>query len=171
MFTASMIEYHVDEEKKVVTATVTGVEYDAIDMMKKAFRQQNIILNDTDVCINMEPDEDGKYTDENMTINDVRISTCYKYRLPNTFTAKATYDPNDPNPYSVERGKQIARRRLYNQYNLAYHNALNNIHDALKAVTQKLFDETALAYKREVNFEYFEDYNVKKLHCQCSQKL
>ena len=51
MFTASMIEYQIDEEKKIITASVSGVEYDAIDTMKKAFRQNNLILEDTATCV------------------------------------------------------------------------------------------------------------------------
>ena len=70
MFTASMIEYQIDEEKKIITASVSGVEYDAIDTMKKAFRQNNLILEDTATYVEMIPDEDGKYCDENISLVD-----------------------------------------------------------------------------------------------------
>lgn len=171
MFTASMIEYQIDEEKKIITASVSGVEYDAIDTMKKAFRQNNLILEDTATYVEMIPDEDGKYCDENISLVDERISTCKKYRLPNTFSATAKYDPNDPHPYSIERGKMIARRRLYNQYNRAYATAINNLQSAIIDTNNKMMDALLLARDRQVNFQYFEYYDVFKRNCECSEKL
>lgn len=172
MFTASMIEYQIDEEKKIITATVSGVEYDAIDTLKKVFRQNNIILTDQATCIQMIPDEeDGKYRDENINFIDIPMSTCKKYRLPNIFSATAKYDPEDPHPYSIERGKMIARRRLYNYYNKAYQTAVENIREAIMDADNKLVDAMLLARDRQVNFQYFEYYDVFKHNCECSQKM
>lgn len=170
MFTASMIEYQIDEEKKIITASVSGVEYDAIDTMTKAFRQNNLMLKDVTIWVEMIADEDGKYRDENIHFTEERISTCKKYRLPNTFSATAKYDPNDPHPYSIERGKMIARRRLYNQYNKAYVTAINNLHSAIIDADNKMKNALMLALDRQANFRYFEYYDVFKRNCECSQK-
>jgi len=164
MFTANMIQYQVNEETKVVTASVSGVKYDAIETMLKSFRKFNLILSDKDVMVEMLRDEDGEFNPDTTSIIESPMTTCSKYMLPDTLTATAKYDPNDPNEFSVERGKQIARRRLYNQYNIAYQSALDNLIINIKDSAVKMCEQLAITCDRITNFKYFEFYDVFKAH-------
>lgn len=169
MFTASNIVYHVDEETKTITATATGMKNDAIDTVLKAFRKENITFSNTDVVVAINAEEDGTVKDEDIEIREFSLCNCGKYLLPNTMSAKAKYDPNDPHEFDVERGKQIARRRLYDTYNTAYMNALFNLQYALhQAMTSHIQDALLLTRDRLISFQYFEEFDIFKNGCCCS---
>lgn len=138
MLTASMITYWVDEDKKTVTATVTGTENDALECMRKCMRRVNLPVN--------------------------FVTTCSLYKLPDKFTAKAKYDPNDPNPFSIERGKEIARRRLYDKYNKALDTALNAAILNIRYATETAEFTLAITRDRINRFKYYEHYCVKQAH-------
>lgn len=173
MMTASNIVYDIDEEKKIITATISGCKNDAIDTVLKAFRCHNLFLSNTfidNIEAVYDPEKDtGEDDPENpcLTIDTTEcdLTTCHKFLLKDTYTATATYDPSDPNPFSIERGKQIARRRLYNAYNKDYRKALDNIMSALdNAINDTLMPAYDLTKEREINFSYFEFYDVFKAH-------
>lgn len=169
MFTASNIVYHVDDEAKVITATATGMKNDAVDTVLKAFRKENIIFGNTDVVVAIAAEEDGSIKDEGIEIKELPLCTCGKYLLPNEMSAQAKYDPNDPHEYDVERGKQIARRRLYNVYNRAYMNALFNLQYAINQALSNYVQDTLLMTRdRLLGFEYFEEYDIFKTGCNCA---
>lgn len=135
MFTTSMIKYHINDKNQVITAYVEGVKDDAIDTMLKCFRAKNIILSKDYI-------------------------TCKKYQLPDTMSASATYNPIDIHEYSVERGKMIARRRLYNKYNRAFISAMTELRKKILESSEDMLNSIDLAYKRRVNFDNFEFYEV-----------
>ncbi len=135
MFTASMIKYHIDDETQVITAYVEGIKNDAIDTMLRHFRAKNIILSKDSI-------------------------TCKKYQLPDTMSASAKYNPVDVHAYTVERGKMIARRRLYDKYNRAFISAMTEIRKKVLESSEDMLDSINLAYKRRANFENFEFYEV-----------
>lgn len=137
MFTANMIKYTIDDETKTITASVCGIEDDAISTMLKSLRMNNLILDE--------------------------YITCKKYKLPDHLTASAKYDPNDPNPYSEVRGKMIARRRLYNKYNKEYNRVLSEVKNTLTECISVITDCQQLATKRIIKFEDFEFYDIKKI--------
>lgn len=169
MFTASSILYQVDVENKIVTATATGMKNDAIDTMLKAFRKENIIFGNTDVVVAIAAEEDGTVKDEGIEIKEFPLCTCGEYLLPNEMRAQAKYDPNDPHEYDLERGKQIARRRLYDVYNRAYMNALFNLQYAInQALSTHIQDTMLMTHDRLIGFEYFEAYDVFKSGCDCT---
>ena len=173
MMTASNIKYEVDEVNKVITATVSDCKHDVLNLLLKAFRRQNLFLSNTfinNIEAVYDPEKDtGEDDPENpcLTIDTTEcdLTTCHKFLLKDTYTATATYDPSDPNPFSIERGKQIARRRLYNAYNKDYRKALDNIMSALdNAINDTLMPAYDLTKEREINFGYFEFYDVFKAH-------
>lgn len=139
MLTASMITYQVDEEKKTVTATVTGTENDALECVFKGLRKVNIIA-------------------------DYSGTTCRLFKLPNVFTAKAKYDPNDPNPFTVARGKEIARRRLYDKYNLALMTTLQTVLMNIEDGTENAATMLAVTNDRWTRFKYYDYYCIKQAH-------
>ena len=173
MMTASNIMYDIDEEKKIVKATISGCKNDAIDTVLKAFRCHNLFLSNTfidNIEAVYDPEKDTGEDDPEdpcLTIDTTEcdLTTCHKFLLNDTYTATATYDPSDPNPFSIERGKQIARRRLYNAYNKDYRKVLDNIMNALdNAINDTLMPAYDLTKEREINFGYFEFYDVFKAH-------
>ena len=173
MMTASNIMYDIDEEKKIVKATISGCKNDAIDTVLKAFRCHNLFLSNTfidNIEAVYDPEKDTGEDDPEdpcLTIDTTEcdLTTCHKFLLKDTYTATATYDPSDPNPFSIERGKQIARRRLYNAYNKDYRKALDNIMSALdNAINDTLMSAYDLTKEREINFGYFEFYDVFNAH-------
>lgn len=172
MFNSAMIKYDVNEETKVVVASVEGIAYDAIDTMLKTFRRQNIILTESFMTIEPgEPDEIGKVNwYETKFIKD-HTTVCKKYLLPNSLMSEARYDPDDPNKFSIERGKQIARRRLYDAYNKVFKKALSEIIASVVCAANDMDDMVAVTEKRMINFEYFEYYDVFKHHESESMKL
>ena len=163
MFTASNIVYHIDDENKVITATATGMKNDAIDTVLKAFRKENVIFGNTDVAVAITTNEDGTVKDEGIEVKEFPLCTCGRYLLPNKMTGQAKYDPDDPHEYDVERGKQIARRRLYDEYNKAYKYALTNLQYAINsAMNIHVRDTLDLTRGRLIRFEYFEMYDIFK---------
>ena len=167
MFNSAMIKYDVNEETKVVVASVEGIAYDAINTMLKALRRQNIITTESFMVIESDESADirkSKFTEMHSTV-------CKKYLLPNELKSEAHYDPQDPNEFSVERGKQIARRRLYDAYNKVFKRALNEIIASVVCAVNDMDDMVAVTEKRMINFEYFEYYDVFKHHESESMKL
>ena len=167
MFNSAMIKYDVNEETKVVVASVEGIAYDAINTMLKTLRRQNIIATESFMVIESDESADirkSKFTEMHSTV-------CKKYLLPNELKSEAHYDPQDPNEFSIERGKQIARRRLYDAYNKVFKRALNEIIASVVCATNDMDDMVAVTEKRMINFEYFEYYDVFKHHESESMKL
>ena len=167
MFNSAMIKYDVNEETKVVVASVEGIAYDAINTMMKTLRRQNIIATESFMVIETDESDDirkSKFTEIHSTV-------CKKYLLPNELKSEAHYDPQDPNEFSVERGKQIARRRLYDAYNKVFKRALNEIIASVVCAVNDMDDMVAVTEKRMINFEYFEYYDVFKHHETESMKL
>lgn len=167
MFNSAMIKYDVNEETKVVVASVEGIAYDAINTMLKTLRRQNIIATESFMVIESDESADihkSKFTEMHSTV-------CKKYLLPNELKSEAHYDPQDPNEFSVERGKQIARRRLYDAYNKVFKRALNEIITSVVCAVNDMDDMVAVTEKRMINFEYFEYYDVFKHHESESMKL
>lgn len=167
MFNSAMIKYDVNEETKVVVASVEGIAYDAVNTMLKALRHQNIITTESFMVIESDESADirkSKFTEMHSTV-------CKKYLLPNELKSEAHYDPQDPNEFSVERGKQIARRRLYDAYNKVFKRALNEIIASVVCAVNDMDDMVAVTEKRMINFEYFEYYDVFKHHESESMKL
>lgn len=167
MFNSAMIKYDVNEETKVVVASVEGIAYDAINTMLKALRRQNIITTESFMVIESDESADirkSKFTEMHSTV-------CKKYLLPNELKSEAHYDPQDPNEFSIERGKQIARRRLYDAYNKVFKRALNEIIASVVCAVNDMDDMVAVTEKRMINFEYFEYYDVFKYHESESMKL
>lgn len=167
MFNSAMIKYDVNEETKVVVASVEGIAYDAVNTMLKALRRQNIITTESFMVIESDESADirkSKFTEMHSTV-------CKKYLLPNELKSEAHYDPQDPNEFSVERGKQIARRRLYDAYNKVFKRALNEIIASVVCAVNDMDDMVAVTEKRMINFEYFEYYDVFKYHESESMKL
>ena len=167
MFNSAMIKYDVNEETKVVVASVEGIAYDAVNTMLKALRRQNIIATESFMVIESDESADirkSKFTEMHSTV-------CKKYLLPNELKSEAHYDPQDPNEFSIERGKQIARRRLYDAYNKVFKRALNEIIASVVCAVNDMDDMVAVTEKRMINFEYFEYYDVFKYHESDSMKL
>ena len=167
MFNSAMIKYDVNEETKVVVASVEGIAYDAINTMLKTLRRQNIIATESFMVIESDESADirkSKFTEMHSTV-------CKKYLLPNELKSEAHYDPQDPNEFSIERGKQIARRRLYDAYNRVFKRALNEIIASVVCAVNDMDDMVAVTEKRMINFEYFEYYDVFKHHESESMKL
>lgn len=167
MFNSAMIKYDVNEETKVVVASVEGIAYDAINTMLKTLRRQNIIATESFMVIESDESADirkSKFTEMHSTV-------CKKYLLPNELKSEAHYDPQDPNEFSIERGKQIARRRLYDAYNKVFKRALNEIIASVVCAVNDMDDIVAVTEKRMINFEYFEYYDVFKHHESESMKL
>ena len=167
MFNSAMIKYDVNEETKVVVASVEGIAYDVVNTMLKALRRQNIITTESFMVIESDESDDirkSKFTEMHSTV-------CKKYLLPNELKSEAHYDPQDPNEFSVERGKQIARRRLYDAYNKVFKRALNEIIASVVCAVNDMDDMVAVTEKRMINFEYFEYYDVFKHHESESMKL
>lgn len=167
MFNSAMIKYDVNEETKVVVASVEGIAYDAVNTMLKALRRQNIIATESFMVIESDESADirkSKFTEMHSTV-------CKKYLLPNELKSEAHYDPQDPNEFSIERGKQIARRRLYDAYNKVFKRALNEIIASVVCAVNDMDDIVAVTEKRMINFEYFEYYDVFKYHESESMKL
>ena len=167
MFNSAMIKYDVNEETKVVVASVEGIAYDAVNTMLKALRRQNIIATESFMVIESDESADirkSKFTEMHSTV-------CKKYLLPNELKSEAHYDPQDPNEFSVERGKQIARRRLYDAYNKVFKRGLNEIIASVVCAVNDMDDMVAVTEKRMINFEYFEYYDVFKHHESESMKL
>lgn len=167
MFNSAMIKYDVNEETKVVVASVEGIAYDAVNTMLKALRRQNIIATESFMVIESDESADirkSKFTEMHSTV-------CKKYLLPNELKSEAHYDPQDPNEFSIERGKQIARRRLYDAYNKVFKRALNEIIASVVCAVNDMDDMVAVTEKRMINFEYFEYYDVFKYHESESMKL
>lgn len=167
MFNSAMIKYDVNEETKVVVASVEGIAYDAVNTMLKTLRRQNIITTESFMVIETDESDDirkSKFTEMHSTV-------CKKYLLPNELKSEAHYDPQDPNKFSVERGKQIARRRLYDAYNKVFKRALNEIIASVVCAVNDMDDMVAVTEKRMINFEYFEYYDVFKHHETESMKL
>ena len=162
MFTTNMIKYEINEETKVITASVEGIKDDALETFTKALRTNSMNLSYKDMIVELIPDEDGKYSDEGITVHDVDLTTCHKYHLPDSLSAHAKYDSEDPHDYSVERGKQIARRRLYNKYNKAYMNAMNEIMFAIQHSMETMNDKMLMTHDRIINFNNFEHYHIFK---------
>lgn len=167
MFNSAMIKYDVNEETKVVVASVEGIAYDAVNTMLKTLRRQNIITTESFMVIETDESDDirkSKFTEMHSTV-------CKKYLLPNELKSEAHYDPQDHNEFSVERGKQIARRRLYDAYNKVFKRALSEIIASVVCAVNDMDDMVAVTEKRMINFEYFEYYDVFKHHETESMKL
>ena len=173
MMTASNIKYEIDEENKIITATVSDCKHDVLNLLLKAFRRQNMILTNTyidNIEAEYDPEKDTGEDDPEdpcLTIDTTEydLTTCRKFLLKDTYTGTAVYSEDDPNPFFIERGKKIARRRLYNAYNKDYRKALDNIMNALdNAINDTLMPAYDLTKEREINFGYFEFYDVFKAH-------
>ena len=175
MMTASNIMYDIDEEKKIITATISGCKNDAIDTVLKAFRCHNLFLSNTfidNIEAVYDPEKDtGEDDPENpcLTIDTTEcdLTTCRKFLLKDTYSGIAIYNEDDPNPFSIERGKEIARRRLYDTYNGDYMIALCNIVNAIKdAIVTDVERARAITEERMINFKYYEYYNIFKGHLE-----
>ena len=175
MMTASNIVYDIDEEKKIVKATVSGCKNDAIDTVLKAFRCQNLFLSNTyidNIEAVYDPEKDTGEDDPEdpcLTIDTTEcdLTTCRKFLLKDTYTSIATYNEDDPNPLSIERGKQIARRRLYDTYNADYYDILTNIIKAIEAaIITDVNKARAITEERLINFKYYEYYDIFKAHLE-----
>ena len=175
MMTASNIVYDIDEEKKIVKATVSGCKNDAIDTILKAFRCQNLFLSNTyidKIEATYDSEKDKPENDEEdpcLTIDttECNLTTCRKFLLKDTYTGIAIYNEDDPNPVSIERGKQIARRRLYDTYNADYYDILTNIIKAIEAaIITDVSKARAITEERMINFKYYEYYDIFKAHLE-----
>lgn len=175
MMTASNIVYDIDEEKKIVKATVSGCKNDAIDTILKAFRCQNLFLRNTyidKIEATYDSEKDKPENDEEdpcLTIDttECNLTTCRKFLLKDTYTGIAIYNEDDPNPFSIERGKQIARRRLYDTYNADYYDILTNIIKAIEAaIITDVNKARAITEERMINFKYYEYYDIFKAHLE-----
>ena len=175
MMTASNIVYDIDEEKKIVKATVSGCKNDAIDTILKALRCQNLFLSNTyidKIEATYDSEKDKPENDEEdpcLTIDttECNLTTCRKFLLKDTYTGIAIYNEDDPNPFSIERGKQIARRRLYDTYNADYYDILTNIIKAIEAaIVTDVNKARAITEERLINFKYYEYYNIFKAHLE-----
>lgn len=177
MMTASNIVYDIDEEKKIVKATISGCKNDAIDTILKAFRCQNLFLTNTridDITAVYDSDKDDGTSENNsedpcLTIDttECNLTTCRKFLLKDTYTGIAVYSEDDPNPFSIERGKQIARRRLYNTYNGDYIIALCTIINAIEvAIITDANKARLITEERMINFKYYEYYDIFKAHLE-----
>ena len=175
--TASNIVYDIDEEKKIVKATISGCKNDAIDTILKAFRCQNLFLTNTridDITAVYDSDKDDGTSENNsedpcLTIDttECNLTTCRKFLLKDTYTGIAVYSEDDPNPFSIERGKQIARRRLYNTYNGDYIIALCSIINAIEvAIITDANKARLITEERMINFKYYEYYDIFKAHLE-----
>ena len=180
MMTASNIMYDIDEEKKIVKATISGCKNDAIDTVLKAFRCHNLFLSNTfidNIEAVYDPEKDtGEDDPENpcLTIDTTEcdLTTCRKFLLKDTYTGIAIYNEDDPNPFSIERGKQIARRRLYDTYNADYLVTLDEIMNAIiDAFVTDIAKAKSITEERLINFKYYEYYEVFKAHLEESTKL
>lgn len=177
MMTASNIVYDIDEEKKIVKATISGCKNDAIDTILKAFRCQNLFLTNTridDITAVYDSNKDDGTSENNsedpcLTIDttECNLTTCRKFLLKDTYTGIAVYSEDDPNPFSIERGKQIARRRLYNTYNGDYIIALCTIINAIEvAIITDANKARLITEERMINFKYYEYYDIFKAHLE-----
>ena len=180
MMTASNIMYDIDEEKKIVKATISGCKNDAIDTVLKAFRCHNLFLSNTfidNIEAVYDPEKDTGEDDPEdpcLTIDttECNLTTCRKFLLKDTYTGIAMYNEDDPNPFSIERGKQIARRRLYDAYNVDYYDILTNIIKAIEAaIVTDVNNARAITEERLINFKYYEYYNIFKAHLEESNKM
>ena len=180
MMTANNIVYDIDEEKKIVKATISGCKNDAIDTILKAFRCQNLFLSNTyidKIEATYDSEKDKPENDEEdpcLTIDttECNLTTCRKFLLKDTYTGIAIYNEDDPNPFSIERGKQIARRRLYDTYNADYYDILTNIIKAIEAaIVTDVNKARAITEERLINFKYYEYYNIFKAHLEESNKM
>ena len=175
MMTASNIMYDIDEEKKIIKATISGCKNDAIDTVLKAFRCHNLFLSNTfidNIEAVYDPEKDTGEDDPEdpcLTIDttECNLTTCRKFLLKDTYTGIAMYNEDDPNPFSIERGKQIARRRLYDTYNADYYDTLTNIIKAIEAaVITDVNKARAITEERLINFKYYEYYDIFKGHLE-----
>ena len=180
MMTASNIVYDIDEEKKIIKATVSGCKNDAIDTILKAFRCQNLFLSNTyidKIEATYDSEKDKPENDEEdpcliIDTTECNLTTCRKFLLKDTYTGIAIYNEDDPNPFSIERGKQIARRRLYDTYNADYYDILTNIIKAIEAaIVTDVNNARAITEERLINFKYYEYYNIFKAHLEESNKM
>lgn len=119
----SMVDYYVDEANRVVVAEISGVRYDACDKLNEKIIP--VVTSTLKIGEYIEPDKDD-----------------YKFTMPWKVRAVAHCHPEDT--WDVEKGKQIALKKLDEKYeNMVnkrldnYANVLYHISDAIEEYLSK----------------------------------
>lgn len=100
------VEYKVIEDKRIVVATIKDIQYDAMYVFNDKFMAHAT----SDIEVGMWPNQ--------------------KFMMPYSMKAVARCDPNDE--FSVEKGKQIALKKLSEKYNQSLDRHLVHISKAMK---------------------------------------
>lgn len=108
------VEYKVIEDKRIVIATIRGIAYDPIDVFNTKFMAHST--------------------------SDIAIGTTYNYNqkflMPYSMKAVARCIPDDE--FSVEKGKQIALKKLSEKYNRSLDRHLAHIAQAMQKSMDKM---------------------------------
>jgi hypothetical protein len=108
------VEYKVIEDKRIVVATIRGITYDPINVFNKKFMAHST----SDLVI-----------DNNYNYNQ-------KFLMPYQMKAVARCVPDDE--FSVEKGKQIALKKLSEKYNCSLDRHLTHIAKAMQKSMNKM---------------------------------
>lgn len=141
MFNTSNIKYQINKAERTVIAYIDDTKYDAIDLLMKRFRKVNLPLEDLKT-FRVRKDPDNPHS---VFLDEDHTTTCRSYLLPDEFTGVAYHSPDDPNPFDVAKGMEIAKYRLYKAYNQALLSAIENLMVAISDVQldlDYLVDET-----------------------------
>ena len=100
------VEFKVIEDKRVVIATVRDITFDPIHVFNKKFMAHST--------------------------SNIELAAWYdqKFMMPNSMKAIARCIPEDE--FSVEKGKQIALKKLTEKYNQSLDRHLKHISDSMK---------------------------------------
>lgn len=112
------IEYKVIEDKRIVIATIKDIAYDPMNV----FNQKFMAHSTSDIMLL------GGYDNQ-------------KFMMPHSMKAVARCIPDDE--FSVEKGKQIARKKLTEKYNRSLDRHIAHIAKAMK----KSLDKTEVYLK------------------------
>lgn len=116
------VEFKVIEEQRVVVATIKGTTYDAINVFNSKFLA---------------------HATSSLVIDDMWVKNRnQKFFMPHSMKAVARCIPEDE--FSVEKGKQIALKKLSEKYNKSLDRHLKHIHDDMK----KCLDNMEVYLKR-----------------------
>jgi hypothetical protein len=105
------VEFKVIEDKRIVIATIKGIEYDPIRVFNKKF-----IAHST---------------------SNIELSAWYdqKFMMPHSMKAVARCCPDDK--FDIEKGKQIALKKLNEKYNCSLDKHMMHIANAMKKSLEK----------------------------------
>lgn len=112
------VEYKVIEDKGIVIATIHGIRFDAINVFNQKFfahATSSLMVDHT------------WYGDYNQ-----------KFFMPNSLKAVARCCPSDE--FDVEKGKQIALKKLSEKYNQSLDRHLKHMNVALHKCLDKMDD-------------------------------